>query len=85
MPPDWEHNDPLFPGNELPEECFDDWGNLQSCAGSYYDDMDNPGEVIIRGTSTRVARGFSSMNNDGLESNNNLMPIIMAVLLYRFM
>jgi len=83
--PDWEHNDPLFPGNEIPDEiCYDDWGSPQSCDSSFFDDMDNPGEVIIMGTSTRVGRGFSSMSKDSLESNNNLMPILMAVLLYRF-
>jgi hypothetical protein len=40
---DGEIGDSGLPDDPI-ETCYDDWGMEISCSGSFFDDMDNPGE-----------------------------------------
>ena len=84
--PDWDNNNPLFPGGELPDvPCYDDWGNPQSCDSSFFDDMSNPGETVII-TEDPSTRGFYSRGDDLDGSDNNpILLLIGSYLAYSFL
>ena len=86
--PDWEYNNPLFPGDELPP-TDPDIG--QSDPGSFFDDPSPPTEEQIGylGNLGGNPRGFHSgdlntIENDSMMSNNSILPLA-ALLLYMYL